>query len=620
MSIPSPIIALVGIPNCGKTALFNALTGSHQKVANYSGVTVEKKEGVLKTDSGQRFTIVDLPGTYSLKPKTPDEAVTSQVLSGSFEGEKRPDLLCAVADATALERHLPLLLELKSLGLPIIVALNMMDLAEAQGIHIDLEALSRELGMVLIPTIAVKKTGTVALTKTLLSEATTLSRKPFSQTTYSLEDRLKLSDQIFKSAVTLTRNPLENTHQIDRVLLHPVFGMVILASILFLMFQALFSWAAPVQDGIESIVALLGQWVSATLSDGWIKSLITDGVFAGVGSVLVFLPQILILYFFILLLEDSGYMARAAFLMDRLMSRVGLHGRAFIPILSSYACAIPGIMATRTIENPKDRIATILIAPLTTCSARLPVYTLLIGAFIPDQWVAGLFNLRGVVMFSLYALGLLSALAVAFILKRTAFRGPIPPLFLDLPSYKWPSLKNLGFGLMERAKIFLSRAGTIILSLSVILWFLSSYPKVEPEVLTPGEPAIARSFAGSIGRAIEPVLKPIGFDWRVSIGLIPGFAAREVMVSALATVYSIEESEEGARDEKLTTILSREWTLPMALSLLIWYVFAPQCISTFAVTRRETGGYKWPIIQTAYMLALAYVMSWIVFRISSLLL
>ncbi|MCM0605734.1 MAG: ferrous iron transport protein B [Xanthomonadaceae bacterium] len=601
-------IALVGIPNCGKTALFNALTGSRQKVANYSGVTVEKKEGILKSGYDTEFRIIDLPGTYSLKPKTPDEEVTSLVLKGEFSDESRPHLLCVVADATALERHLPFILELKSLNAPMVVALNMMDLAREEGITIDLEKLSQALSLPVMPVVAIKKTGVKELVAQFNSLLTKNELPNHQAKAFSNADRLSLAQGIFKHAVTLSHNPLESTHQWDKVFLHPVLGFVILGSILFLMFQALFSWATPIQDLLESSVLSLGNSIGALISDGAIRSLVTDGIFAGVGSVVVFLPQIIILYFFILLLEDTGYMARAAFLMDKLMSVVGLHGRAFIPILSSYACAIPGIMATRTIENPKDRIATILIAPLTTCSARLPVYTLLIGAFIPNTLVMGFFNLRGVVMFSLYALGLAAALVVAWILKRTAFKGPIPPLFLDLPTYKRPSIRNLMYGLYERSKIFLTRAGTIILSLSVILWFLSSYP----------EKPIANSYSGHIGRFIEPVLKPIGFDWRVSVALIPGFAAREVMVSALATVYSIEDSDEGARDEKLSTVLSREWTLPMALSLLIWYVFAPQCISTFAVTKRETGGYKWPIIQSTYMLVLAYIMSFIVFRLSSM--
>ena len=609
-------IALVGIPNCGKTALFNALTGSRQKVANYSGVTVEKKEGKLRTGGNAELRVIDLPGTYSLKPKTPDEEVTALVLKGEFADESKPHLLCVVADATALERHLPFILELKTLNVPMVVALNMMDLAREEGITIDLDRLSQALNLPVKPIVAIKKIGVPELIAEFNRMLSTELTPNHQARAFSDGDRMSLASGIFKHAVTLSRNPLASTHEWDKIFLHPVFGFMILGMILFLMFQALFSWATPVQDLLEGLVLALGNNVGSMLPEGALQSLVTDGIFAGVGSVVVFLPKIIILYFFILLLEDTGYMARAAFLMDKLMSVVGLHGRAFIPILSSYACAIPGIMATRTIENPKDRISTILIAPLTTCSARLPVYTLLIGAFIPNHTVFGLFNMRGVVMFSLYALGLGAALLVAFILKRTAFKGPIPPLFLDLPTYKKPSLTNLMYGLYERAKIFLTRAGTIILSLSVLLWFLSSYPKVDVSTLAPGEPAIARSYAGMIGRTIEPALRPLGFDWRVAIGLVPGFAAREVMVSALATVYTIEGSDEGQREEKLSTVLAREWTIPMALSLLIWYVFAPQCISTFAVTRRETGGYKWPLIQTAYMLVLAYVMSWVTYTLA----
>ena len=616
------VIALAGNPNCGKTALFNALTGGRQKVGNYAGVTVERKEGGLVTPSGMKLSLLDLPGTYSLDAKTPDEAITRDVLLGRVHGESRPGALVAVADATNLERSLGLVLELKRLGTPVVLALNMMDLARGRGLDLDIEVLSEGLGVRVVPTVAVSGEG---LDELLNEVERLLGMEPGSAHAaqnppgfdglsegFAVRRRFEEVDRILGASVRKTIAPTLWTDRIDTVVLHPVWGVLTLAILLGVMFQAIFSWASVPADWIEAALSSVGAWLGSQLPEGPLQSLLVDGIIAGVGSVLVFLPQILLLFFFILLLEDSGYMARAAFLMDRIMGRVGLHGRAFIPLLSGYACAIPAVMATRTIDRPRDRLVTILIAPLMTCSARLPVYTLLISAFIPRRaLLGGLLNLQGLVMFALYASGIGIALIVAWLLNRTAFKGDKSPLLLELPTYKWPRLKNLAIGLLDRSKIFVRRAGTVILSLSILLWFVSSYPKA-PEGAA--EPAIHYSYAGKLGRAIEPVLEPLGFDWRVGVALVPSFAAREVMVSALATVYAVEGGEEEAQARALEGVLATSWSLATALALLVWYVLAPQCISTLAVVRRETNSWKWPLVVLFYLTALAYIGSWLTYR------
>jgi ferrous iron transport protein B len=616
------VIALAGNPNCGKTALFNALTGGRQKVGNYAGVTVERKEGGLVTPSGMKLSLLDLPGTYSLDAKTPDEAITRDVLLGRVHGESRPGALVAVADATNLERSLGLVLELKRLGTPVVLALNMMDLARGRGLDLDIEVLSEGLGVRVVPTVAVSGEG---LDELLNEVERLLDMEPGSAHAaqngpgfdglsegFAVRRRFEEVDRILGASVRKTIAPTLWTDRIDTVVLHPVWGVLTLAILLGVMFQAIFSWASVPADWIEAALSSVGAWLGSQLPEGPLQSLLVDGIVAGVGSVLVFLPQILLLFFFILLLEDSGYMARAAFLMDRIMGRVGLHGRAFIPLLSGYACAIPAVMATRTIDRPRDRLVTILIAPLMTCSARLPVYTLLISAFIPRRaLLGGLLNLQGLVMFALYASGIGIALIVAWLLNRTAFKGDKSPLLLELPTYKWPSLKNLAIGLLDRSKIFVRRAGTVILSLSILLWFVSSYPKA-PEGAA--EPAIHYSYAGKLGRVIEPVLEPLGFDWRVGVALVPSFAAREVMVSALATVYAVEGGEEEAQARALEGVLATSWSLATALALLVWYVLAPQCISTLAVVRRETNSWKWPLVVLFYLTTLAYIGSWLTYR------
>lgn len=615
----SPEIALVGCPNSGKTSLFNALTGSRQKVANYAGVTVERKEGAFVTPDGRPVKILDLPGTYSLRGRSPDEAITRDVVLGRLDGEEIPDAVVCVADATNLRLVLRLVLELKAVGRPMILALNMMDVVERLGGRIDVDRLSRELGIPVVTTVAVRRGGTAEL-------LAAIDRLPLDATPPTEHGWREPSAAEIRAAHAEAARILHDcafhpgderlTRRLDAVLLHPVFGIVILLAVLFLMFQAVFSWAAPAMDLIKASIEAAGVFVGEAMADGLLKSLVVDGVFAGVGAVLVFLPQIVILFFFIILLEDFGYMARAAFLMDRLMAGTGLHGRAFIPLLSSFACAIPGIMAARVIENRRDRIATIMVAPLMTCSARLPVYTLIIAAFVPDETVLGGLGLQGLVMFGLFATGILSALAVAFVLKKLVWREAPEPFIMELPDYKMPSPTNVGIGLWIRAGAFLRRAGTVILALMILVWFLSSFPA--PPDGAPG-PAIDWSIAGRIGHFLAPVFEPIGFNWQIVVALIPGMAAREVAVGVLATVYALSATGEEVH-QALQPVLSAAWSLPTALSFLVWYVFAPQCLSTLAVVRRETNSRFWPAAMFVYMFALAYAASFATYHIAGVLL
>jgi ferrous iron transport protein B len=618
-SAPSPLIALVGNPNCGKTALFNILTGSRQKVANYAGVTVERKEGSLLTPSGARIRILDLPGAYSLDPLTPDEQVTADVLLGRRAGETAPDFVVCVTDATNLRQNLRLVLSLKRLGLPMVVALNMTDIARRKGIVIDADRLAVELGVPVVETVGVKTTGVKALIKVL--DSTVMPERTASAAAWQPLSRMDIEQdqaEVRRILGVIGADRLDGvtlSDRLDALVLHPVLGPVILAVILFLVFQAVFAWAQVPMDEIKNGIALFGNWLGSVLPSSLVKDLLINGVLAGVGSVLVFLPQIIILFFFILVLEDSGYLPRAAFLLDRVMGSVGLSGRAFIPLLSSFACAIPGIMATRTIQNPRDRLATIMIAPLMTCSARLPVYALIIGAFIPRRTIWGGLELQGVVLFALYVIGVVSAMAVAFVLKRTGKRGGFQALMLELPAYHWPNLRNLGIGLWQRVEIFMSRVGTIILALMVILWALSSFPAPPPGATGP---AIQYSIAGHLGAWLAVLFKPIGFNWQISIALVPGLAAREVAVGALGTVYALSATGNDV-SSALTPLITQSWSLPTALSLLAWYVFAPQCLSTLATVKRETNSWRYPIIMAAYLFAMAYVGSWITFRIATAL-
>jgi ferrous iron transport protein B len=600
-------IALVGNPNCGKTALFNRLTGSRQKVANYAGVTVERKEGHFVTPAGRSVRVLDLPGTYSLAAKSPDEAVTRDVVMGQRAGEALPDLIVAVVDATNLRLHLRFVLELRALGRPMVLALNMVDAAARRGIAIDRAVLERELRLPVVETVAVRRDGAAELMRRLDA-----ALPPAAAITAARDAHVEVN-RLLQVAVTMPRRTAEIDDAIDRIVLHRVFGPMILAALMFLMFQAVFAWAAPIQDAITAVMGWLGAQVQLLMPEGLLRSLIADGIIAGLGSVLVFLPQILFLFLFILVLEESGYLPRAAFLLDAPMVRAGLTGRSFIPLLSSFACAIPGIMATRTIGDPRDRLATILVAPLMTCSARLPVYTLLIGAFIPQRAVLGIFNLQGIVLFALYAAGIVSALFVAYAMKRRRLRDSEPhALLLELPSYRIPNPRDVAIGLVERASIFLKRVGGIILSLTVLLWFLSSFPS-PPEGYTGA--AIDYSFAGRIGHAMQGLFAPIGFNWQICIALIPGLAAREVAVASLATVYALSATGEAAAGQ-LLPIIAAQWTLPTALSLLAWYVYAPQCISTLAVIRRETNSWKPVAMAAGYLFALAYLASFITYRLA----
>jgi len=608
------LVALVGNPNCGKTALFNGLTGSHQKVANYAGVTVERKEGRLVTAAGKALRLLDLPGTYSLHPRSPDERVTCDVLAGRAKGEKRPDLVVCVLDATNLRRNLRLLLAVRRMGLPVVVALNMADLAARRGLKIDAAALSAQLGLPVVRTVAIHKEGLEEL-RGLLDQPEVWAGVPLPEAAeQQVDDHVTVKTML--RALQLDHDlPTLPSDRVDRVLLHPVAGSVILAVLLFLLFQAVFSWAEPPKDLIESGMAWLGVQVGQWVPEGWLHSLIVDGVIAGAGGVLAFLPQILILFFFILVLEESGYLPRAALLLDRLMGSVGLSGRSFIPLLSSFACAIPGIMATRSISNPRDRLVTILIAPLMTCSARLPVYALLIGAFVPQRQVAGL-ELQGLVLFGLYLAGILGALAVAWVLKRFTNSGRlVRPLMMELPNYHWPHPRSIAIGLWQRAVIFVKRVGGIIMVLTIALWLLASFP-APPEGAT-GAP-IQYSVAGWLGAGLAKIFEPIGFNWQISLALVPGLAAREVAISALGTVYALSATGDDAA-QALAPLISQSWSLATALSLLAWYVFAPQCIATLAAVKRETGGYKVPLIMTGYLFGLAYLASFITYRVALLL-
>lgn len=612
---PLPTFALVGNPNCGKTALFNALTGGRQKVANYAGVTVERKEGLADLPDGRRVRLVDLPGTYSLRARSPDEAVTRDAVLGRLRGEAQPDVILCVADATNMVLVLRLALELKSTGRPVVLVLNMIDIAERQGIEIDVEALSLGLGVPVATTVATRRRGLEALLDMAAARLAEPAAGPGSgwrePTASQVRDAHRRARELMGAAVKPPRRPDTLTGRLDAWLLHPFAGVLVLLGLLFLMFQAVFTWAGPAQDLIEAAFGALGAAATAILPAGWITGLVVDGLIAGVGSVLVFLPQILLLFLFILLLEDTGYMARAAFLMDRIMGGAGLHGRAFIPLLSSFACAVPGVMSTRVIDSRRDRLTTILTAPLMTCSARIPVYTLIISALIPDRTVGGFLSLQGLVMFGLYAAGIVSALVVAFLIRKVFWRGGSEPFMMQLPDYKRPEPANLARNLGQKAGAFISRAGRIILPLMVLVWALSTWPAPPPGA---EGPAIAYSAAGRLGHWLEPAFAPIGFSWEMVVALVPGMAAREVAVAALGAIYAVG-GEEGA----LAGILARQWSLASGLSFLAWYVFAPQCVATLAVVKRETGGWLWPSIMFAYMLALAYAAAFLVYQVAAAL-
>ena len=601
-----PLVALVGNPNAGKSALFNALTGARQKVGNYPGVTVERHSGRLALNDGRPIELVDLPGAYSLDPSSPDERVTRDVMMGRQAGERLPDAIVIVVDASNLDNHLRFALQLIALGLPVVVALNMIDLAERDGLTLDAAMLERELGVPVVPTVAVRKRGLEELKARMSStigSGNGVRLRPneghVGEDIVTLQRRARALSIKATVAETTGRRW---THLLDAIALHPVSGPLLLLGLLFVMFQAVFAWSQAPIGWIESGLALLTDTVNGALPDGFVRSFLTDGLIAGVGAVIVFLPQILILFTFILVLEATGYMVRAAFMMDRLMAGVGLSGRAFIPLLSSFACAVPGIMATRTIDDEKDRLTTILIAPLMTCSARLPVYTLIIGALIPNTRVLPFVGLQGLVMFALYVLGIVSAYVAALVLRRTVTAGPSSGFMMEMPKYQWPRLNDVAIGLWSRALIFLKRAGTTIALTVALLWVLASYP-----VAPAGQRQSEYSIAGRIASGIELVVKPIGFNHDIALSLLPAMAAREAAVGAMATVYAIDNPEEPAGEGKLAQNLRGRWSLPTALAFLMWFVFAPQCISTIAVTRRETNGWKWPMFMVGYLFALAYI-------------
>lgn len=597
-----PLVALVGNPNAGKSALFNALTGARQKIANYPGVTVERKSGRATFADGRPVELIDLPGAYSLEPDSLDEAVTRDVVLGRFDGHRRPDALVVVVDAGNLDNHLRFALELIGQGLPTVVALNMVDLASRDGLELDAEKLSQELGVPVIATVAVRKRGLDPLMAALAAQLASPSAKASAPS--GRAEITKRAHAIARSVIVSETQGRQWTRRLDSVLLHPVGGIVVLLALLFVMFQGVYAWSEAPIGWIEGGFALLTEAINGALPDSLFRSFLTDGVMAGVGSVVVFLPQILILFLFILLLEASGYMTRAAFVMDRLMAAVGLSGHSFIPLLSSFACAIPGIMATRTIMDQKERLATILIAPLMTCSARLPVYTLIIGAFIPATSVGPGIGLQGLVLFGLYVAGIFGAMLAASIIQRFVTNSRQSSFLIEMPRYQMPRLRDIAIGLWQRAWIFLRRAGTIIFAATIILWALLSFPKA-PEGAN--ESQVEYSVAGRIADGIEVVVSPIGFNHDIALALVPAMAAREVAVSALATAYAIDAEDEDEQAVTLGTQLAGKWSLATALAFLAWFVFAPQCISTIAVTRRETNGWKWPTFMVVYLFALAYV-------------
>jgi len=592
--------ALVGNPNAGKSALFNALTGARQKIANYPGVTVERKAGRLPLPNGETIELTDLPGSYGLDATSPDEEVTRRVVLGELPGEPAPQVLVIVLDASNLEQHLVFAQEVINLGRPTVVALNMVDLAERDGLVLDPAALESALGVPVIPTVAVRRRG---LTELAAAIAAAEERLPEPRHPHTTLTERRLSAQAMADATILSETAQHRLHaRLDQVLLHPWIGPVVLFGLLFVVFQAVFTWATPFADAIEGAISAMADQVRASVPQGLVRDFITEGVLSGVGSVVVFLPQIVILFFFILAMEASGYMARAAFLMDRLMARVGLSGRSFIPLLSSFACAIPGIMATRSIADPRDRLTTILIAPLMTCSARLPVYAVIIAAFIPNRAVLPGVGLQGLVLFGLYVIGIIGAMVVALVLRRSVTKGAASGFIMELPKYQLPRVKDLLLGLWQRAWIFLRRAGTIIFTVTVVLWLLLNFPRAGE-----GENQVDASIAGKLANGLAVVVEPIGFNRDIALSLIPAMAAREVAVASLATSYAVAAEDEEQAALALGEQLRSKWSLPTALAFLAWFVFAPQCMSTIAVARRETNGWKWPLFMLLYLFGLAYV-------------
>ena len=626
---PEPLrIALVGSPNSGKTTLFNALTGSRAKVANHPGVTIETREGRLR-GAERDVRLIDLPGTYSLRTETPDEKLAHDLLIGSLPGEPRPDALLIVVDGTTLERGLGLVAQVLDLGLPTTLVVTMIDEVRARGGRVDVPRLGRLLGIPAVGVVGHRGVGLPAIRR-LLAEPETWSRPSRPPTPAPPEARFDAVDRLVAQVASLPLERDPRTERLDRVLLHPVWGVLLFAGVMVVLFQGIFTWALPAIDAVDAGVALLVGLSLDVLPPGWVRDLWTGGVLAGVGSVLVFLPQIVILFALIHLLEDTGYMARAAFVIDRLMGTVGLQGRCFVSLLSSHACAIPGILSARTIASPRDRLATILVAPFMTCSARLPVYALLIAAFVPAVSVLGPLGLQGLFLLGLYALGTTTALATAALLNSTLLRGTPATFYLELPPYRLPTLRLLATQVWGSARSFLRRAGTIILAASIVLWALLAFPRAQVDPSLPPERVaqaqLEASLAGRIGHAIEPAIEPLGFDWRIGVGLLASLAAREVVVSALAQIYAVEEHDrfEGLRDalrrDRDPATGDPRFTLATAVSLLLFFVFALQCMSTVVVMGRETGSWRWPALAFGYMLGLAYAASFVGYRVTLALL
>jgi ferrous iron transport protein B len=612
------LVAIVGPPNAGKTTLFNRLTGLRQKVANFPGVTVEHHLGKAKLPSEDReITLVDLPGVYSLNPRSDDERVTHDVLTGKMADMPRPNSVLLILDSTNLSRHLLLAAPVLSLGLPTLVILNMVDdLRKRQG-DLDAAILASELGAPVALISAAKGEGLDKvwqfLAGTTIAGAPAQARRVELPVLQDVPSCHKWAGTVGRRADYKAPIPPLWTRRLDTMFLHPVAGPLVFLAVVASVFQAIFKWAKPLMDGVEELIAASGAWIGSLLPESAFKSLLIDGIWTGVGSVLVFLPQILLLFLFIGILEDSGYLARAALIADRTMARFGLQGKAFIPLLSAYACAVPAIMSARTIENPRDRLATIFVAPFMTCSARLPVYALLIAAFIPDREILGrFFGTQAAVMLGLYALGFLAAILTAKFLKSTILKSNRVMFILEMPPYRWPTLSSLGLRLYDRAMIFLRSAGTVILMVAVCLWVLANFPRKADG----SAPEIGDSVAGMVGKSIEPAIQPLGFNWKIGIGLITSLAAREVMVGTLATIYGIEGGND-AKPESMQAALKKDLTPAGSVSLLIFFTFALQCMSTLAVVRRETGSWKWPAAQFLYMGFLAYVFSWAAFRIVS---
>ena len=618
----SPLIALIGPPNSGKTTLFNRLTGLRQKVANYPGVTVEKYVGQVQCDSERNVELVDLPGVHGFSARTLDERVTRDVLEGQVEDLPAPDAVVLIVDCTRLESQLMLVEPVLKLEIPTLLVLNMWDELEERGGSLNELELADLLGVEVVKSNARVGLGVERVKEFLSQVEVRESGLPLPEQVLSnvprgvplpmidaFTARRRHLDKVVDRASFVSPGPAQSTNALDSVFLHRIWGPLVFLAVVVIVFQSIFTWAVPLMDGVDLLITASGEWLASRLSDGWLRSLVIDGVWAGVGSVVIFLPQILILFLFLGILEDSGYMARAAVIADRVMYKVGLQGRAFLPLLSGYACAIPAILAARTVEDERDRLATIFITPFMTCSARLPVYALLIAAFIPEGRLLGPFlGYRAAVLLGLYGLGIAAAVVTAFLLKRTLLRAQPGSFVMDLPSYRLPSARSIGLRLLDRSKIFLRRAGSIIFAVTIVLWVLTQFPRTDA-----GPPLIEDSALGQIGQTIEPAIEPLGFDWRIGVGLVTSLAAREVIVGTLGTIYGVED----ATDDSITLqeTLRRDLTLPAAIGLLVFFAFALQCMSTVAVMRRETGGWKWPILQFSYMLFLAYSGAFVAVRI-----